>query len=99
MSAYRLSRRAKTDLDVIWDYSLGRWGLQQAAAYHRQIRDAIEMIGEEPHLTAPDDSLRSGYRRRLVGSHVIFYRLGGTVEIVRILHQNMDARAHLGWIS
>ena len=96
MTRYRLSRRAKADLDEIWDYSLNRWGDQQAAAYHRQIYTTIGMIAERPDLGWPDSNLRPGYRRRSVGSHVIFYRVSGMVEIVRILHQNMDAKFHLG---
>lgn len=96
MTRYRLSRRAKADLDEIWDYSLDRWGDQQAAAYQRQIYTAIGMIAERPDLGWADSNLRPGYRRRPAGSHVIFYRVGGMVEIVRILHQSMDAKSRLG---
>ena len=95
MKPYRLSRRARADLDDIWDYSEHRWGAQQAADYVRQIRISIEMIAERPDLGSPDDSLRPGYRRRAAGSHVIFYRIGAQIEIVRVLHQSMNARAHL----
>ena len=96
MTRYRLSRRAKADLDEIWDYSLNRWGDQQAAAYHRQIYTAIGMIAERPDLGWSDSNLRPGYRRRSAGSQVIFYRVSDMVEIVRILHQNMDPKFHLG---
>lgn len=43
-----------------------------------------------------DDSLRSGYRRCATGSHVVFYRVGAKVEIIRVLHQSMNAKAYLG---
>ncbi|ENZ81114.1 MULTISPECIES: type II toxin-antitoxin system RelE/ParE family toxin [Caulobacter] len=96
MKPYRLSRRAKADLDDIWSYSKHRWGSWRAADYLREIQAVIEMIAERPDLGWPDDSLRPGYRRRTAGSHVIFYRIGVGVEIVRVLHQSMNARAHLG---
>lgn len=95
MKRYRLSHRAKADLDDIWDYSQEKWGADQAAAYHRQIRDALDMIAEQPELGWADDSIRTGYRRRSAGSHVIFYRIVGAIEIIRILHQNMDPKNHL----
>jgi toxin ParE1/3/4 len=96
MKRYRLSFQARGDLDDIWDYSDDRWGSEQAADYLRQIRATIEMIAERPELGPLDHALRAHYRRRAVGSHVIFYRMGDVIEIVRVLHQNMDARAHLG---
>jgi len=96
MRPYRLSHRAKADLDDIWTYSEEKWGSQRAAAYHPEIRDVVEMIVERPDLGWPDDTLRGGYRRWLSGSHVIFYKEGRMVEIIRILHQSMDARRHLG---
>lgn len=95
MRPYRLSFQARGDLDDIWDYSNANWGREQAANYLRQIRATIAMIAERPELGRMDDALRAGYRRRSVGSHVIFYRTGDVIEIVRVLHQNMDARAHL----
>jgi toxin ParE1/3/4 len=42
------------------------------------------------------EDLQGGYRKRAVGSHVIFYvSRGDQTEIVRILHQNMDVESHL----
>ena len=96
MKPYRLSRRARADLDEIWSYSEDRWGAHQAADYLLQIRMAIEMIAERPDLGLADDGLRPGYRRRAAGSHVICYRIGATIEIIRILHQSMNAGIHLG---
>jgi toxin ParE1/3/4 len=95
MKRYKLSHRAKVDLDRIWDYSEEKWGAQQAAAYHLQIRNAIAMICERPDLGLSDELLRTGYRRRSAGSHVIFYKVGEEIEVIRILHQNMDAKSHL----
>ncbi len=96
MKPYRLSRRAKADLDDIWTYSEQRWGVEQAADYARELQATIEMIAEHPGMGQPDENLRAGYRRCASGSHVIFYRVGVRVEIIRVLHQSMNARAHLG---
>lgn len=91
MKAYRLSYKARRDLDEIWDYSRGVWGARRASAYLRDIRTAIEMAAERPSVGAVLEDLPA-YRRRPVGSHMVLYRVqDGVIMIVRVLHQNMDA--------
>jgi len=42
------------------------------------------------------EDIRAGYRKAAVGSHVMFYRVrADVVEIVRILHRNMDVARHI----
>ena len=42
------------------------------------------------------EDIRAGYRKAAVGSHVMFYRVrADVVEIVRILHRNMDVGRHI----
>jgi toxin ParE1/3/4 len=91
VKAYRLSYKARRDLDDIWDYSRGLWGARRAASYLRDIRTALEFVAERPSAGALLEDLPD-YRRRPVGSHMILYRLqDGVIMIVRVLHQNMDA--------
>ncbi|HEX4180597.1 MAG TPA: type II toxin-antitoxin system RelE/ParE family toxin [Caulobacteraceae bacterium] len=96
MKRYRLSRVAQADLDSIWDYSATHWGDDQAERYVRDIQRAIEAVASNPCLGRACDEIRTGYFKRVVGSHVLFYRLAGEqVEIIRILHQRMDFDRHL----
>ncbi|MBK7314370.1 type II toxin-antitoxin system RelE/ParE family toxin [Candidatus Aalborgicola defluviihabitans] len=48
-------------------------------------------------LAAKVQSISHGYRKYLIGSHVIFFRCQpfDRVEVVRILNQRMDVPAHL----
>jgi toxin ParE1/3/4 len=40
--------------------------------------------------------IRRGYHKYRAGSHVLFYRLiDGGIEVVRILHEQMDFGRHL----
>ncbi|HJV41458.1 type II toxin-antitoxin system RelE/ParE family toxin [Caulobacter sp.] len=96
MKSYRLSVLARLDLIEIWNYSRDQWGERRAEAYLRSIQTTIETVANNPHAGGRDDALRKGYRRRAVQSHVIFYRAERGVEIVRVLHQSMDAKSHLG---
>ncbi|MBI1685085.1 type II toxin-antitoxin system RelE/ParE family toxin [Caulobacter hibisci] len=96
MSGYRLSFKARHDIDDIRAFSKGQWGARRAAAYLRDIKRALDLIGLHPEAGRRDDRLTSVYRRHTVGSHVVFYRPDrGMALIVRILHQQMDPSSHL----
>ena len=83
---------ARADIEGIWDYTLERWGLDQAIRYDDALRAAVEGLGTgEPRSQAAGD-IRPGLRRARVGSHVVIFReTEETVEVVRVLHQRMDA--------
>lgn len=97
MSRYVLSPAARADLEDIWDYTSDRWDLDQAEAYVRGLQRAIERAAEDPRVGRSCDEVRPGYRKLAAGSHTLYYRLtdDGTVDIVRILHQRMDADRHV----
>lgn len=97
MSGFILSPKAQADLDQIWDYTLKKWGGDQAQAYIYLIRDAVQGLATGTKPSQPIDDIRPGYRKALAGSHLIFFRIEdtGTVNIVRILHQRMDTQQHL----
>lgn len=98
---YLLSPLALADLSDIWDYSYGNWGADQADAYVLAIHTACEDLAQTLAKGRPGgqsaEHIRMGYRKRLVGSHVIFFRHQphDTVEVVRILNQRMDVSARL----
>jgi toxin ParE1/3/4 len=96
MSRFTLSPRARADLEEIWDYTEARWSCDQAEIYVRQIKAAIENLAADPSHGRACDDVRVGYRKYLVGSHVLFYRVtSGGIDIVRILHGRMDFERHL----
>ena len=91
-----ISPRAQKDIDDIWDYTVERWGEQQADAYVRLLEAAIAAVAADPTIGQACDDVRPGYRMRFVGSHILFYRTTMTALIVvRILHQRMDVERHL----
>ena len=97
MTTYVLSPRARRDLSDIWDYSAEQWSVAQADRYVRLIAEVCEGLASG-HITGRSaDTVRAGYFRHPVGSHVLFYRARrrGGIEIVRILHRRMDIERHL----
>lgn len=92
-----LSPQAKADIDAIWDYTAQSWGsADQAERYVLRIRKAIEGLATLPECGSKVESVREGYLKYPVASHVIFYRLrSDRVVVIRILHRQMDFLRHL----
>ncbi len=94
---YRISESAISDLEQIWLYTYRNWSKEQADKYRNLIIQEIEFIVEDFNLGRPMNHVRSGYNMSKVKSHLVFYRKtkSNVVEIVRILHQNMDIENRL----
>jgi toxin ParE1/3/4 len=97
VSVFLLSPAARVDLAEIWDYTAGRWGVDQAERYIRDLTDACQAVADERRAGRAVDDIRPGYFKLAVGSHFLFYRFtdAGLVDVVRILHQRMDIAAQL----
>ena len=79
------------DLEEIWFYTFTSWSQEQADRYHSLIIKEIEFLATRPQSGKILDHLRKGYRSSKVKSHYIFYLVtSNELEIVRILHENMD---------
>ena len=90
-----ISDRAEQDLLEIWVYSFRQWSEQQADRYLDQLDDGMQKCGEEPEHGSRRDSVRAGYRSRLVREHVVFYTFTDEeVLILRVLHGSMDPTRH-----
>ncbi|MBJ7483690.1 type II toxin-antitoxin system RelE/ParE family toxin [Brevundimonas sp.] len=96
MAEYRLSAAAERDLETIFDYTVGQWGLAQAVTYTDQIEEACLALAEAPLRSVDSSDIRPGYRRRIVGRHVVYFQVAPYgVAVIRILDQRMDAPRHL----
>jgi len=93
---YRLAPVAARDLEGIWRYTLGEWGIEQAHRYTDEIVAAFAQLANNPHLDTSCDYIRNGYRRNWVGRHVIYFRVTGYgIAVIRVLHERMDAPKRL----
>ena len=90
MAAFKLSRRAETDLLHIGAFTLDRWGKEQAIRYLAQMEAGCQRLADQPRMGRTCNHVRPGLRCMEVGSHVLFYRSATEfVLIVRILHHSM----------
>lgn len=95
---YIISKEASKDLEKIWLYTFENWSLEQADRYFNLIIDEIENITKDPLSGKDYSEIRKGYFRSRVKSHFVFYRINlkkKAIEIIRILHQQMDIESHL----
>jgi toxin ParE1/3/4 len=95
MADYRFSRRAATDLEAIAEYTIERFGVEQAPRYRDELRTCFAQLADNPRLGRRAEQLSSGLRRYEHRSHVIFYqKTGDQILIVRVLHYRMDVTRH-----
>ena len=92
MPSFRLTALAKRDLKRIAVFTEHNWGTEQRNHYLSQFDQCFHKLSENSSLGNACDYIRTGYRKLPQGSHMIFYRMGpdNTIEIIRILHKNMD---------
>jgi len=96
MADYRLAPAAERDLEHIWRTTAKEWGVDQAHRYTDKLAAAFEALAQAPERAQACDHIRQGYRRRNVERHAIYFRKTASgIDIMRILHDRMDATRHL----
>jgi len=86
-----LLEQAIEDLEEIWFYTFKTWSIEQADRYHTLITNEIGFLASKPQSGKNLSHLRDGYYSSKIKSHYIFYRFTPQeIEIIRILHENMD---------
>ncbi|WP_122664678.1 type II toxin-antitoxin system RelE/ParE family toxin [Pseudomonas viridiflava] len=92
MTEYRLTPAAERDLEAIWIHTFQEWNTAQANRYIDLITTAFAELAQSPKTAPACDYIRSGYRRRTVERHVIYFRISAYgITVIRILHDRMDA--------
>ena len=93
---YRVSPKAREDLEEIWLYTLGTWGIDQANRYVQGLTDTFASLAKDPLRAAASDHIRPGYRRFLSGKHVIYFKQTDYgIAVIRVLHERMLPGRHL----
>ncbi|MYI90030.1 MAG: type II toxin-antitoxin system RelE/ParE family toxin [Gammaproteobacteria bacterium] len=93
---YRLSPKAREDIEAVWLYSLAAWSAEQADRYTDDLTAAFAHLADIPKSGTSSEHIRAGYRRHSVLRHVIYYReTNYGIEVIRVLHNRMLASRHL----
>ncbi len=95
MSNYRLSRLAAADIEEIAEYTIERFGIEQARRYRDGLKTCFDQLTKNPALGRRVEQLARGLKRFEHQSHVVFYvSEPENIFIVRVLHSCMDAPSH-----
>ncbi len=97
MANYQLTNRAVADLTQIWNYTLDNWSENQADRYYKMLVDHFVELAINPNLGKDYNVIIAGLLGFKSGRHIIFYRRidNEKIEIVRILHEQMDFKSRL----
>lgn len=88
---YVLSEIADKDLEEIFDYTMNKFGFDQAEKYLLQIDEIFKMLMKNPESGKQRNEIKEGLYSFPKDNHVIFYRiLEDHIRIVRVLHGSRD---------
>lgn len=92
---FRVTPRAAADLNHIAVHSLRKWGRRQTTAYLKALNDRFAWLAEYPDIGRARPDILPELRSFREGSHIIFYRVRGTViEIIGVPHMSMDVDSY-----
>jgi|GEM_PF-338913 len=73
MASFSLRALARDDLEVIWDYTVEQWGVEQAERYLNILFTCFEDLAANPLLGRQRDDVKPGYQSFSQGRQVVFY--------------------------
>jgi toxin ParE1/3/4 len=92
-----LTEIARADLASIRRYSTRTWGPDRTTEYMDALRDTMKGLVRGAVITRARDDLRPGVLMATSGRHSIFFEADDSrILVVRVLHDRMDYRRHLG---
>jgi toxin ParE1/3/4 len=98
MAKINFTKKAKIDLEEIWEYTYETWSEKQADKYYNELIEKCLELKKDYEQGRDYSILFQKLKGYKVNKHIIFYRLldkGKTVEVERILHEKMDFKKHL----
>jgi len=96
MVSYSLTKKAEADIAGIYEYTILKFGLEQARKYFFCLHDLFQSIAGNPMIGRSVGEINQAWRCLEYNSHIVFYiPKSNGVRIIRILHQSMDAGKHL----
>jgi toxin ParE1/3/4 len=92
------TNKAVEDLTKIWEYTVETWSEKQADRYYGYLVDSCVEITRRPAIGKQYQEIGEDILGFRASKHIIFYRItpSGDIEILRILHGNMDLKSRIG---
>jgi len=90
-----MSGKSIEDIDQIRIYGEETFGERKADEYHRLLMNAVNSLDTKYLMYSQCQQLetrRKVYRRVVVESHIIIYRIAKRIEVLRVLHSASSNR-------
>ena len=91
----KVTAKARYDLLQIGRYTESKWGKNQRNHYLKQLDEAFNLIAANPKIGKDSSHVLTAYRSFQQGSHVVYYKESNVIEIIRVLHEQMDVGKHI----
>jgi len=97
MGKFKFSQKAIKDLSAIWEYTFDEWSELQAEKYYNMLIETCREIADNPNIGKDYSLIAKNLYGITSGRHILFYRKlkSKDVEIVRILHEQMDLKPRI----
>lgn len=90
-----LRPEAEIDIDGVADFTIARWGREQARTYVAALRADIASLAHFPLRYPAHRSTK--FRKMISGQHLVFYLVETEIiDVVRIVHVSRDVDTQLG---
>jgi toxin ParE1/3/4 len=91
MADYELSTLAASDIENIYEYTIGHFALDQARSYLTGLFEMCRVLAQTPKMGRAAQDLAPNLRRFEYRSHIVFNTPKDEgVFIDRVLHERMD---------
>ena len=90
---YRLTKKADSDVDSIFEYGLTTWGEERAELFLDTLFQRFEWLGNKPEIAKKREELGKEIRCWPHQGYLIFFRSTkeSTIDIISVKHQSCDA--------
>jgi toxin ParE1/3/4 len=96
MATYKLTNKAESEIESIYEYSILNFGLQVAQDYICGLHDCFELLAEHQSWGSDYSFIASGLQRYEYRSHAIYYQSNEEgILIVRVLGGKQDPAFHM----
>ena len=97
MPKLKIKPEAEIDLSKIFEHIALNWNIDQAEKYQDELFEGMQFLTLNNHLGKKYPYAELLYRKLHIKRHLIFYRIeDDDCIIVRVLHDRMDVKKHLG---
>jgi len=96
MGNYILSSAADKDVDRIYNFTVKKFGINQARKYLFGLEKHLELLAQNPYIGISINKAKHNYLLSLYVSHTILYKvIDEGIYLARVLHKNRDIKRHI----